>query len=160
MKIAVASDHAGYRLKEYIKEFLKREGYQVLDLGTNSPESVDYPDYAAKLAELVSKSRVDRGILICGTGIGMSIVANKFPGVRAALCWSEETAALSRRHNNANVLCLGGRVLKPEEAVRILKVWLSTEFEGGRHLRRIEKIRKIEEEIRRGQRGFRSIGPE
>jgi len=160
VKIAVASDHAGYRLKEYIKEFLKREGYQVLDLGTNSPESVDYPDYAAKLAELVSKSRVDRGILICGTGIGMSIVANKFPGVRAALCWSEETAALSRRHNNANVLCLGGRVLKPEEAVRILKVWLSTEFEGGRHLRRIEKIRKIEEEIRRGQRGFRSIGPE
>lgn len=151
MKIAIASDHAGYKLKEYLKKILEKEGYEVVDLGTYSSESVDYPDYAAKLAKLVSKNLVEKGILICGTGIGMSIAANKFPGVRAAVCWSEETAALSRRHNDANILCLGGRVLKPEEAAKILKIWLSTEFEGGRHSRRIQKIKKMEEELCRSR---------
>ncbi|RLE72284.1 MAG: ribose 5-phosphate isomerase B [Thermoprotei archaeon] len=151
MKIAIASDHAGYKLKEYLKKTLEKEGYEVADLGTYSSESVDYPDYATKLAKLVSKNLVEKGILICGTGIGMSIAANKFPGVRAAVCWSEETAALSRRHNDANILCLGGRVLKPEKAAKILKIWLSTEFEGGRHFRRIQKIKKIEEELYRSQ---------
>ena len=151
MKIAIASDHAGYKLKEYLRKILEKEGYEVADLGTYSSESVDYPDYATKLAKLVSKNLVEKGILICGTGIGMSIAANKFPGVRAAVCWSEETAALSRRHNDANILCLGGRVLKPEKAAKILKIWLSTEFEGGRHFRRIQKIKKIEEELYRFQ---------
>ncbi|RLE63589.1 MAG: ribose 5-phosphate isomerase B [Thermoprotei archaeon] len=149
MKIGIASDHAGYKLKEYLKKILEKEGHQIVDLGTYNLESVDYPDYAAKLAELVSKGLVKRGILICGTGIGMSIVANKFPGIRAAVCWSEETAALSRRHNDANILCLGGRILKNEEAAKILRVWLNTEFEEGRHLRRIEKIKKIEEKMRK-----------
>lgn len=144
-KIAIASDHGGFQLKEILKEYLKKQGYEYKDFGTNSEERVDYPDFAAPVAKLILEKKFARGILICGTGIGMSIAANKFPGIRAALCYDLEAAKLSRGHNDANILALGARMLTPERAKKIVSVWLETDFEGGRYERRIEKIRKIEE---------------
>jgi len=144
MRVAIGSDHAGYHLKEKIKEFLLSKGYEVMDFGTNSEESTDYPLYAQKVALAVQKGEAKYGILICGTGIGVCITANKFKGVYAALCTNEYMARMSRLHNNANVLCLGGRVLGEDLAVSIVEAWLSTEFEGGRHERRIKIIKSIE----------------
>jgi len=148
--IAIASDHAGFRMKEEIKKHLIDLGLEVVDLGTFSEEPVDYPDLALKLALGVSSGRFSRGILLCGTGIGMCIAANKVRGIRAALCWNEKVAELSRRHNNSNVLCLGARFIDLREALRIAETWLKTDFDGGRHLRRIEKISRIEELLSRG----------
>ncbi|MBI5756351.1 MAG: ribose 5-phosphate isomerase B [Nitrospirae bacterium] len=144
MKIAIASDHAGCELKEGIAAFLKEKGIDVTDYGVDNPESVDYPDYGIKVADAVSKGRVERGILSCGTGIGMSIVANKFPNVRAALCYDMYTARMSRLHNDANILVLGGRLLEKEVALLMVDAWLKTGFEGGRHQRRLDKISKLE----------------
>lgn len=143
-KIAVGADHGGYELKNLIVEHLRQSGYAVQDFGTHGPESVDYPDYAYQVARAVAAGEYDLGILICGTGIGMSIAANKIVGVRAAACSDTYSARMSRLHNNANILCLGGRVLGPGLALDIVDVWLSTEFEGGRHARRVEKIRQME----------------
>ena len=143
--IALASDHGGYELKEDLKEYLSEEGYQTQDLGPPTPDSVDYPSFGAKIAELVSRGEVERGILICGTGIGMAIVANKYPDIRAALCHDQYTAFMSRRHNDANILVLGGRVLGKGLAREVVKTWLETEFEGGRHSRRLEQIKDLEQ---------------
>ncbi len=145
MKIAVGSDHAGYELKEYVKEMLLKEGYEVVDMGTNFMESVDYPDYAKAVCEKIQSGDAEFGILACGTGIGMSITANKFVGIRAALCLFPEMARLARAHNNANVLALGGRLMGKDLAWKTVKIFLETDFEGGRHERRVEKISKIEE---------------
>lgn len=137
--IIIGSDHAGYELKEEIKKFLDEQDLEYKDVGTDSTESTDYPDYAKKVAEAVQEG--NRGILICGTGIGMSITANKFKGIRAAVCHDEFTAKVSREHNNANILCMGGRVLGPELARKMTKVWLETGFsEEERHHRRVEKM--------------------
>lgn len=144
MKIAIASDHAGRELKGEIVAFLKESGIDVTDYGVDNPESVDYPDYGIKVARAVSKGIMDRGILSCGTGIGMSIVANKFPDVRAALCSDMYTARMSRLHNDANILVLGGRTLEKDIALLMVEVWLKTGFEGGRHQRRLDKIRDLE----------------
>jgi ribose 5-phosphate isomerase B len=144
MRIAVGSDHRGYQLKDKIRAMLQSKGHDVSDVGTDGSESVDYPDYAHIVAEKVRDREVDRGVLICGTGIGMAITANKFRGVRAAPCADEVSAELSRRHNDANVLCLSGDMLSVRAAERIVEVWLSTDFEGGRHARRIQKIEEIE----------------
>jgi ribose 5-phosphate isomerase B len=144
MAIAIGSDHAGFELKEEIKKTLEEEGLSFEDLGPEGTASVDYPDFGGKVAEMVSKGRAERGILICGSGIGMSIVANKFPGVRAALCNEPLSAALSRRHNDSNILVLGGRLVGKTMAREILKTWLCTPFEGGRHELRLNKITKIE----------------
>lgn len=148
MKIAVASDHAGWQLKDAIAQLLRNQGETVEDCGTSSCESVDYPDYGLKAAEAVSLGRVDRGILVCGTGIGMSIVANKFPGVRAALCHDLFTARMSRLHNDANILVMAGREIGPELAADMVREWLATEFEGGRHQKRLDKIAEIEARLR------------
>lgn len=145
MKLAIASDHAGYGLKNRILRYLSEKKVNAVDFGTDGRDSVDYPDYAIQVAEAVSKGNLDRGILICGTGIGMSITANKFPGVRAALCHNAVTAETSRRHNDANVLVLGERVLDEETAVQIVRIWLETDFEAGRHQQRLDKIRAIEQ---------------
>lgn len=142
--IALGADHAGYELKEALKSWLINHGYHVLDLGTHSTESVDYPDYAALVGEAVADHKVEQGLLVCGTGIGMAIAANKVPGVRAALCGDLYAARMSRAHNNANVLALGGRLMGAEMATDILRAWLETEFAGGRHARRVEKIADIE----------------
>ena len=142
MRIAIGSDHAGFSLKEEIKKILT--DYEVIDVGTNSSESVDYPDFAKKVGELVREKEVDFGILICGTGIGMSITANKIKGVYAALAYNVLTASLARRHNNANVLCIGGRMVGTELAKEMVKTFLTTDFEGGRHERRLNKIKDIE----------------
>ncbi len=146
MKIALGSDHAGFELKEKIKEFLTSMGHQVEDMGCYSTDSVDYPVYGAKVARVVAENAVERGILVCGTGLGMSMVANRFAGVRAALCHEPFTAQMARRHNNANILVLGGRVLGDALALEIVKVFLETPFEGGRHTRRIEMIENIVKE--------------
>ncbi len=130
MKIVLASDHAGFFLKEKIKDFLQKEGYEIIDVGTNSSVSVDYPEYGFKAIEKILKGEAERGILICGTGIGMSIVANRFPGIRAALCHEPFSAQMARRHNNANVLVLGGRLIGDGMAIEIVRTFLSTEFEG------------------------------
>jgi ribose 5-phosphate isomerase B len=148
MKVAIASDHRGYHLKERVISLLKAKGHTVIDDGPASEESVDYPDFAALVAKKVSAGEVDRGILICGTGIGMAISANKFPGVRAAACADEVTAELSRRHNDLNVLCLSGDLLSSRSTERLVEIWMDTEFEGGRHERRVEKIRQLEKENR------------
>lgn len=142
MKIALASDHAGFELKEAIKEYLTE--HELIDVGTNSTESMDYPDTGFKAAEAVAKGECERGILICGSGLGMSIVANKVKGIRAALCNSVELARLSRQHNDANILVLQGRFISYNLAKKIIKAWFSTEFDGGRHQRRIDKISKHE----------------
>jgi ribose 5-phosphate isomerase B len=140
MKIALASDHAGYAEKERLKPLLHELGLEVEDLGTTSEASVDYPDYARKVAEEVANGRVDQGLLVCGSGTGMAITANKTPGVRAALGWSEETARLARQHNNANVLAIGARTTPPEQIPAIVRAWFAAEFEGGRHAERVNKI--------------------
>ena len=140
MKIALAADHAGFEEKEKVKETLDEMGVEYSDLGTNSTESVDYPDYARKLGEAVAAGEFEKGILVCGSGTGMAIAANKVPGIRAAVAWNEEIARLSRQHNNANVLSLAARYIPDDEQEKIVKTWLTTDFEGGRHERRVEKI--------------------
>jgi len=144
MRIALAGDHGGFRLKEVIKSYLEELGIEYIDYGTFSEESVDYPDFAYKAARAIVNGEADRGIFICGTGIGISIAANKVRGIRAALCYNVYAAEMSRHHNDANVLCLGGRVIGDELAKRIVKAWLETPFDGGRHERRIRKIAEIE----------------
>lgn len=145
MRIAIGSDHRGYNLKEQLIGLLRSKGHEVVDEGATGGESVDYPDFAALVARKVSVGAVERGILICGTGIGMAIAANKFSGVRAAPCYDEVTAEISRRHNNLNVLCLSADMLSPRTAERMVDVWISTPFEGGRHERRVEKIHQLEQ---------------
>lgn len=140
----IASDHGGYNLKQTIKECLNNQGIEFMDLGVDSPDSVDYPDYAAKVAEKVGQDSGHEGILVCGTGIGMSITANKFPGVRAALVHDEFTARMAREHNNANVLALGGRVIEPDLACKMVKIWISSTYQGGRHQNRLDKIHALE----------------
>lgn len=147
MRIAIGSDHRGYHLKEKLGNILTTKGHEVTDVGTDMTEAVDYPDFAAVVGKSVSDGTADRGILICGTGIGMAITANKFPGVRAAACTDEVTVEISRRHNDLNVLCLSADMLSPRVVERMVEIWIDTEFEGGRHLRRVEKIHKIESEI-------------
>lgn len=149
MKIVLASDHAGYELKETVKDFLKKHGFAFEDMGTHSRESVDYPDYVLKAAEAVAKGDADRGIVMCGTGIGSAIVANKIPGIRCALCDDPVSAKYSRLHNDANVLSMGERIIGPEIAREVVHQFLTTEFEGGRHARRLDKIKKIEEKYSR-----------
>lgn len=144
MKIAVGSDHAGYNLKVEIIKYLEEEGYIYKDMGTDNSESVDYPDYGYKVANAVAEGQYDKGILVCGTGIGMSITANKVAGVRAALCHDVFSARATRNHNNSNVLTLGSRVVGNGLALEIVKVWLGEEFDGGRHQKRIDKISRIE----------------
>jgi len=138
--IAIAVDHGGVVLKDAAIEEVRRSGREVIDLGTDSEESVDYPDYAEKLVREMADGNADRGILICGTGIGISIAANRHPGIRAALCYDEDTAALARQHNDANVLCMGGRKTGEALAREIVKIFLETPFEGGRHARRVGKM--------------------
>ena len=144
-KIIIGSDHAGFLLKESLKPFLEALGLFVLDVGADSDQAVDYPDFGKKVAGAVSAGLYPRGIAICGSGIGMSIVANRFPGVRAALCLDAETARLARLHNDANILVLAGRKTDPQTARDIVKTWLETAFEGGRHQRRLDKITELEE---------------
>lgn len=144
MNIALGADHAGFELKEIIKKYLLHRGVDLDDRGTNSPDAVDYPDFARLVGEQVASGKADLGILVCGAGIGMSIAANKVPGIRAANVHSEVEAQLSREHNNANVLALGGRLLDPELALKIVDRWLNTEFAGGRHQRRVDKVMEIE----------------
>jgi len=146
MRIAIGSDHRGFEVKRRIGSLLERLGHQVVDMGPSSSDSVDYPDYAIQVAKAVSERSVDRGILICGTSIGMCITANKVKGVRAAPCHDSITAEMSRRHNDANVLCLSADLLGEELIGRIVRLWLETEFEGGRHARRVEKITRYEAE--------------
>jgi len=140
MRIAVGSDHRGIEVKRQVVEFLESHGHEVENDGTNDVGSVDYPDIASLVAKKVSDQEVDRGILICGTGIGMAIAANKFPGVRAAPCHDDLTAEMSRRHNDVNVLCLSADMLGVKLIDRMVEIWLNTEFEGGRHARRVDKI--------------------
>jgi ribose 5-phosphate isomerase B len=144
MRIAIGSDHRGYQIKNKVIQLLKQMNHEVIDFGTNGPESVDYPDIAGSVAELVSRGEADRGILICGTGLGMCIAANKFSGVRAATCHDDLTAEMSRRHNDVNVLCLSADMLGERLIDRMVEIWLKTAFEGGRHARRIEKIAELE----------------
>lgn len=145
MKIAIGSDHAGFELKNEIISLLSSIGFECIDFGTNSPESVDYPDFGEKVSEAVSSGEMEKGILICGTGIGMSIVANKFPRIRASLCNDLFTAKMSRLHNDANILVLGGRIVGKDLAKEIVKTWVNTPFEGERHHKRLKKITLIEE---------------
>jgi ribose 5-phosphate isomerase B len=147
MLIAVGSDHAGLEMKEEVMALLAELKYDIADYGTCQPQSVDYPDFGEKVAEAVSEGKADRGILICGTGIGMSIVANKFPHVRAALCNELFSARMSRLHNNANILVLAGRIIGKDLAREIVGAWLETGFESGRHQRRLDKIDVIEKKI-------------
>lgn len=144
MKIAFGSDHAGFRLKQEIMNEVAKMGHELLDFGTVNEDSVDYPDYAMAVAEAVSSGRADLGILVCGTGLGMAIAANKVPGVRAVTCSDTFSARASREHNNANVLCLGARVLGAGLAKEIVSVWLSSSFQGGRHQKRVDKILEME----------------
>ncbi len=144
-KIAIASDHAGRELKECIKEYLVGKGFELCDMGTDSDESVDYPDFGIPVAEKVSSGEIKRGVLVCGTGVGMSIVANKFKNVRAALVCDVFTARMAKEHNDANILVIGGRVVGKGLAEEVVEAWISTEFAGGRHKRRLDKIRDIED---------------
>jgi ribose 5-phosphate isomerase B len=144
MRIAIGADHAGFAAKEDIKNVIKALGHQFIDEGTNSDQSVDYPDYAVKVAQAVVRGEAERGVLICGTGIGMSIAANKLPDIRAAVITDEKTADLSRRHNDANIFCAGARITPVVKIAECLKVWLQTPFEGGRHLSRVNKIAALE----------------
>jgi ribose 5-phosphate isomerase B len=143
-RIPIASDHAGFELKEHLSKALRALGYDVDDIGTHSPASTDYPDYAHPLAEKVERGEVARGVLLCGTGLGMSYAANRHPGVRAAVAWTPEIAELARKHNDANVLVLPARFVSEEDGVKILKTWLDTPFEGGRHQKRVDKIEQAE----------------
>ncbi len=146
MKIAIGSDHAGFEDKERVKKQLEELGFEYEDVGTNSTDSVDYPIYAKKVAEKVANGEVQQGLLICGSGNGMQIAANKIHGVRAALAWNEETARLARQHNDANVLSVPARMISPEEVSRVVKSYLDAKFEGGRHQRRVEEISELEKE--------------
>ena len=147
MHIAIGADHGGFELKEELKKFIKTEGYEVTDFGTNSSESVDYPYLTLNTAISVAKGENQFGIFICGSGVGASIVANKVHGIRAALCYNDEIARLSREHNNANFLCLAGRFLDKQEAFKIVNIWLKTPFSGGRHEKRLNLIEEIEKKI-------------
>ncbi|MCD6386205.1 ribose 5-phosphate isomerase B [Candidatus Sumerlaeota bacterium] len=149
MKIALGNDHAGYEQREVVLRVIEGLGYEVVDLGTFSPEPVDYPDIAEAVVRKVLNGEADRGILICGTGIGMGMVANKFPGIRCSVCTDEYAARMARAHNNANVLALRGREIDKAVNERIVRIWLSTHFEGGRHKRRVDKITTLEEQIAR-----------
>lgn len=146
MRIAVGSDHAGFRLKEFVKEYLRQRGHEVDDFGTDSEESVDYPDYARPVAESVAAGRHDVGVLVCSNGVGMSITANKVAGVRAALCHDTFDARRAREHNDANVICLGGWCIGQGVAAEILDAYFGATFQGGRHARRVDKIRALDEE--------------
>ena len=146
MQIALACDHGGFELKEELKTFLKSLGVEPIDLGTFNEDSVDYPDFGTLVAEKVSRGELEKGILICGTGIGMSMVANKFPRIRAAVANDLYSSRCSREHNDANILIIGGRIVGKELAKEIVKVWLKTPFAGGRHKRRLEKIEALEQE--------------
>ncbi len=148
MKIGIGCDHAGLELKLEIISLLSDMGVNCVDYGTNAPQSVDYPDFGEKVSSAVSTGELDRGVLICGTGIGMSIVANKFPGIRASLCNDLFSARMSRLHNNANILVMGGRVIGKDLAKEIVRVWFSTDFEAGRHTNRLNKIVGIEGKIK------------
>lgn len=143
MKIAVASDHAGYRFKERLAEELRRDGHEVEDFGTDSEKSCDYPDFAAPAARSVPESRNERAILCCTNGIGMAMLANRIPGVRAALVYSERTAQMTRQHHDSNVLCLGAGEFSDEELLKWVRTWLAADFEGGRHQRRIQKVESV-----------------
>lgn len=143
-KIALGADHAGFEEKEKLKKTLDELGVEYEDLGTYSTDSVDYPDFAQKVGEAVAGGEVEQGIIVCGSGIGIAIAANKIHGVRAAQAWNEETAKLARQHNDANVLSIGARVIPEEEIPKIVKAWFSTDFEGGRHEKRVEKITALE----------------
>jgi len=145
MRIAIGADHGGYELKQQIAEFLIAQGYEINDLGTHSLESVDYPDFAELVARAVARDEAERGIVICGTGIGVSMSANKVRGIRAALCTDCYMARMAREHNDAQVLCLGARVLGVGSALEIVQVFLSNEFQGGRHARRVGKINALDE---------------
>lgn len=144
MRIIIGSDHAGFPLKEEVAAFLRREGHAVTDVGTDGETPVDYPDYARRVAQAVAGGTHDRGILVCGTGTGMAIAANKVPGIRAVVALDEETARLGRAHNDTNVLALAGRRTGKDEARKIVRTWLETPFEGNRHERRLDKIREME----------------
>ena len=144
MRIAIGSDHAGFEDKEKIKKQLDELGFEYEDVGTNSTDSVDYPIYAKKVAEKVASGEAQQGILVCGSGNGMQIAANKIRGVRAALAWSEETARLAREHNDANVLSVPARMISPEEVSKVIKSYLDAKFEGGRHARRVDEINELE----------------
>ena len=144
MRIVIGSDHRGFEAKRRIVLLLQQLGHEVLDVGPESRESVDYPDYAFQAALAVSEGRAERGILVCGTGIGMCIAANKVPGVRAAPCHDSITAEMSRRHNDANLLCLSADLLGEELTERMVRIWLETPFDGGRHARRVDKITRFE----------------
>jgi len=146
MQIGLACDHGGFELKEELKAFLKMLGVEPIDMGTFNEDSVDYPDFGVLVAEKVSRGELEKGILICGTGIGMSMVANKFPRIRAALVNDLYSSRCSREHNDANILIIGGRIVGKELAKEIVKVWLETPFAGGRHKRRLEKIEALERE--------------
>jgi ribose 5-phosphate isomerase B len=150
MKIAIASDHAGFEEKERLKPLLDELGIQYEDLGTDSEASVDYPDFARKVGEEVASGHVDQGLLVCGSGTGMAIAANKVPGVRAAVAWNEEIATLAREHNDANVLSLGARVTSPADLAKIVRAWFAAHFDAGRHARRVQKIRDLELEELKG----------
>ena len=145
MKIAIGSDHAGFEEKERLKKTLEEIGVEYEDLGTNSVDSVDYPDFAQRVGEAVAKGEAEQGILVCGSGIGVAMAANKIHGVRAAQAWNEETARLARRHNDANVLTIGARVIPPEEIPKIVRAWFDADFEGGRHAGRVAKISRLEQ---------------
>jgi ribose 5-phosphate isomerase B len=145
MKIALASDHAGYELKAGVGRYLSEQAIEFKDFGCGPNESVDYVDFAVKAVTDVLAGAFDRAILVCGTGMGMALAANKFKGIRATPCWNAYTAEMSRKHNDSNCLTLGGRVLALEDALRIVRIWLDTPFEGGRHARRVDKIKELEE---------------
>lgn len=146
MKVAIGSDHAGFKLKEFLKERLKKQGYDLIDVGCFDETSVDYPDYALKVSEMVAGGDCRFGILICGTGLGMSIAANKVKGIRAAACSNIFEAMMARRHNDANIICIGSRVVGDEHAFLMVGCFLKEEFEGGRHERRIKKISELEKD--------------
>lgn len=143
MKIVLASDHGGYDLKEVIKKHLTEKGYEIMDLGTNSEESVDYPDYGVAAGEVVAAGKAEAGIVFCGSGIGICIAANKVKGIRCALLTSVEMAVLAKSHNDANIISLGGRLTPPDLAIQIVDTWLTTDAEGGRHQRRIDKLNQL-----------------
>ncbi len=147
MRISIGSDHRGFNVKAKLVEMLKQLGHDAVDEGTHDSQNIDYPDIASVVARKVSGGDAERGILICGTGIGMAITANKFTGVRAATCPDEVTAEISRRHNDVNVLCLSGDMLGERKMDRLVEIWLNTQFEGGRHARRVEKIGELERAI-------------
>jgi ribose 5-phosphate isomerase B len=157
MKIALGSDHRGFQLKTRLHDMLRQRGHDVVDVGTHNGQTADYPDFAEQVCCKVLQGEVERGILICGTGIGVSIAANKFPGIRAAACHDRQTAEICRRHNDVNVLCLSGDTLGLQKTEGIVDTWLNTRFDGGRHQRRIEKIDTIEQHWMRPTKGCDSV---